>query len=382
MMNKRERYLAFIVLAIAGSYGLFILVKGAFLGPLDAQTDLIRNLTNDLATKKQHMVEAKKASEQLAEWEKISLPDDPGAAQALYQDFLFRLLADCRFDDAKLWAEKVQGSSHFTIIPFTIRGNVTLENLTEFLYRFYKYQPQLLHQVRSLTVNRPSDSSTSKNLAVTIMVAGLALKNAPARDQIVTGDDDSTAGLVAGLPRENFMLISKRNIFEPYKEPEKVVEKKDPEIDAAIHVRLTGCPQSEDEPEAWIFNRLTNERKVLFAGDEFDIAGVKGKIVSVAPTGIVIAKDNKEWSLKLGKTLKDLKEIASAIPAVTKPSEPVSEPPSQPKTEPASGEANPAIKDSEGKPADDKPAKVGENSPSPKPPTDLGHEADKISPGG
>jgi hypothetical protein len=74
-------------------------------------------------------------------------------------------------------------------------------------------------------------------------------------------------------------------------------------------VVLTGCTSTGNELEAWIYNRLTNENKVYRVGDSLDIGGVKGKLLNIAPTGIVLEMDSKECSLKLGKNLRDLKEL-------------------------------------------------------------------------
>lgn len=374
-MNKRERVLLFIVLGIAGCYGLFLLVKSAFLGPLETQAAQIRTLNSEITSKKKQMEEAIKASGQLAEWEKICLPGDEATAQALYEDFLYKLIRDCRFEgEPQVQPDKIERiKGSFTSIPFIIRGKITLENLIDFLYRFY--QPNLLHQVRSLSISR---DSSGKSLSVIMTVAGLAIDKAPDRDQLIAEEEKSRGPLLAGLTRKDFTLITQRNIFEPYREPTRETPK-EPEVDAAKHVVLSGLPHAGEEPEAWLYNRLTRENRVLREGDDFEIAGVKGKVVSVARAEIVFEMNKKQWSLKLGKVLREMKELATTVSASTETNS-EEKPAEKAKDEPVSDSSGDTPKAAES-PSDDKPAKVGEKIQSDKIPSDSGSEASKAAAG-
>ena len=367
-MNKRERILLFAVLGIVGAYGMFVIVQRAFLGPLETQAAQIRSLNSELNGKRKQMAEAKKASDQLAEWEKISLPGDVDKAQSMYRAYLLDLIRECRFEESNVNPDKIQKdkSGYFRTIPFTIRGKVTVEHLTDFMYRFY--QPNMLHQIRNLTVNA---DPKSKNLSVVITVAALSLDKAPDRSRLIPEGEDKRGLLLAGDPREKFQLISKKNIFEPFRPPAAPpTAPKEPQIDEAEHTRLTACTQSSDEPEAWIFNRIKYVNTVLRAGDEFDIAGVKGKLVSVGSSGIVIERDSKEWTLKLGKTLKDLKEIPKpGLPVASEAKDKSSGNGTSNDSEgekPTASERTEASGDPE-KPADDKPEKTDKDFPKDKP---------------
>jgi hypothetical protein len=315
MVSKRERTLMIVILGIVGSYGLFLVVRGLFVGPLETQASQIRSLRNEIASKSKQVEDAQSAVKQLAEWEKLSLPGDEGAAQALYQDYLFKLMRDCHFEEPQVSADKTQKAKSYTSIPFTIRGRVSLENLTEFLYRFHACDSRVLHQVRTLSIARTD--TKSKSLSVTIILAALALDNAPHRGALIPDGEDPRSLTIADVAMDTFQVIAKKNIFEPFTEPTKEPDK--PQVDAARHVVFSGCTQSGDEPEAWIYDRLTNENRFLRAGDEFAMAGLKGRIVSVAASNIVIEMDDKQWSLKLGKNLRELKEIGRVASAGNSP---------------------------------------------------------------
>jgi hypothetical protein len=309
MISKRERYLVVVVVGIVGCYGLFLAVRGLFVGPLEAQATQIRTLTGEIASKNKQMEEAHSANQKLTEWESISLPGEEGKAQALYQDYLFKLMRDYNFEEPQVSAEKTQRSKSFSSIPFTIRGRVSLENLTEFLYRFHAYEHRILHQVRSLNIVRPDGKS--KNLSVTIVVAALALDDAPHRGPLIASGENPREVTIDDVPLDKFQAIAKTNIFEPFVEPTKEPDK--PEIDAARHVVYSGYTLSGDAPEAWIYDRLNNQNRFLKTGDSLDVAGLKAKIVSIAASKIVLEMNDKQFSLKLGKNLREMTDLGGSV---------------------------------------------------------------------
>jgi hypothetical protein len=265
-------------------------------------------------------------------------------------------MSDCHFEDPTVSADKTQKAKSFTSIQFTIRGKVSLEHLTEFLYRFQAYEPKVMHQVRSLTIGR-SDGK-SKNLTATIIVAAIAMDGVKHRGPLISEGEDPLKMTVADLPLDSFALISNKNIFEPHRDLPKDVDNK-PQVDAPRFVVYTACVQSGDEPEAWIYDRLNNENKFVRAGDDLAIAGLKAKIISVTASNMVIQMDDKEWSLKLGKNLRELKEIGRSV-AKTEGSDgsAPAEPEKVPQTSPPDSSSN-----EQSKTADEKPDNIGVTIP-------------------
>jgi hypothetical protein len=215
-------------------------------------------------------------------------------------------MRDYNFEEPQVAGEKIQRSKSFSIIPFTIKGRVSLENLTEFLYRFHAYEPRVLHHVRSLNIVRPDGKS--KNLTVTIAVAALALDDAPHRGPLIAAGENPKELNVADVPLEKFQVIAKTNIFEPFVEPPPKEGDK-PEVDAARYVVYSGFTLTGDVPEAWIYDRLNNRNRFLKAGDNIDVADLNAKIVSIAASKIVLEMNDKQWSLKLGKNLREMTEL-------------------------------------------------------------------------
>ncbi len=318
-MNRREQMLLLAVLAIIAGYGFVTLVNRVFLRPFDTQQAQIAALKTDIASKRRQMDEALKDRAELAQWEKSSLPGDVQIAQGLYQEFLLQLMKDCRIDDGVLTAGKTQRGKYFTRVPFTVTGKASLENLTDLLYRFY--QPDLLHQIRRATVRRTREGSGGK-LDLMLVVEGLALHTAAVREDLLDDQRRSSGQLLAGAPRETFQLISRKNIFEPYRETppprQDTPRPRDPEPDAARYVHYTGFTQSGDGPEAWLYNRLTNESRIVRPGDSFNFGGVKARLTNVGPSVITIESDSKTWNLRLGKSLRDM-QAASLVPVADTP---------------------------------------------------------------
>src|SRR5262249_14491474 len=160
----------------------------------------------------------------------------------------------------------------------------------------------LLHQVRSLIIRRTNDAKAGP-LEFTLSVEGLALHSAPRTSELFPDGHETGGTVLAGAQREDFARLTQKNIFEPYHKPEQQNEYT---IAPPTHVYLPGPPRAENGSTAWLNNRLTNENKLLRAGDELDIAGVKGTVTSVSRSGITVEMNNKRWSLDLGKNLQEL----------------------------------------------------------------------------
>jgi hypothetical protein len=302
-LNQRERILALGVLLIAGGYAAFLLVQKTYLGPLAAQRTQLRTLQSDLANKNRLIEQGDEARGLVAELEAISLPGDARTAQSLYQEFLFKLVQDCQLEEASVEPLRTVPGGFFTRVPFTVSGKITLKNLTELLYRFY--EPKLLHQVRELEIHRLKGDS---KLQVTLSVEGLALDAAARRDHLLPAGGESGGRLLAGAPLSDFALVAQKNIFEPYREPRKAPEPRPtaPEIDAARFVYFVGVPTIAETPEAWLYDRLNDAQTTLRPGDDFDLAGVKGKLIAANGTRIALDVGGKHWTLELGRNLREM----------------------------------------------------------------------------
>lgn len=317
MLNQRERILMIAVLTIAGGYALFLLAHRAFFGPVAAQAAAISKLTDDLAAKDKQVQQAFDIRKKLSKLEEISLPTNDAEATTVYGGFLWKLLQDSKIEEPSLTPGpgktvnmKAKG---YTRIPFTIGGKASVESLTDLLYRFY--EPNLLQQVRRLTINTKSGSG---KLDITLEVEGLSLHSAAPRNELLPKGAETGGRIVDGKSRNDFKLIAQKNIFAPYQAPvtstPTIERPKQPEIDAMQFVVFVGAPAAGDGFEAMFYDQIKPDHVTLLAGDEFDLAGVKGKVIAIDDRQLLFEAGGKQWSLALGKRLLDRKLVKNLEP--------------------------------------------------------------------
>ena len=123
------------VLASVAAAGMYLAVERLLLNPLHAANKRLHGLEAEISVKEQRLAHVRAVRRQIAEWEQMSLPPSAQVAQSRYQEFLLKLMQDCRLEERVVTAENIQPTEHFTRIPFTLTARSTLGNLTEFLDR-------------------------------------------------------------------------------------------------------------------------------------------------------------------------------------------------------------------------------------------------------
>jgi len=86
---------------------------------------------------------------------------------------------------------------------------------------------------------------------------------------------------------------------EAKQEPEPKVE-----IDAAQFTCLVGTLLKGEQREAWVFDRLNNERIVVSPGEAFSIAGVEIRVLTIERDHVVHEFEGARWRWSVGKTLR------------------------------------------------------------------------------
>ena len=167
-LNKRERNLA-VVTAV-----LIALVAGKFLfsawrGPLNRLRAEQDRLQQEVDQKEDRVARSVKAQARLDEVNRRSLPSDPKLARSLYYNWLFELADKVGFSDTKVdvtgdGRQQGEGGA-YRALRFTLKAEATLDELTQFLYKFYSVDR--LHQIRSLTI-KPIERSSDLGLQLTM----------------------------------------------------------------------------------------------------------------------------------------------------------------------------------------------------------------------
>jgi len=184
-LKKREKALAAVtavlILAVAGRF-----VFSAWWGPIKRLRADVANLQKKVDDKQNRVARGRSAQAHLSALRSRSLPSDPDLARSLYQNWLFRLATEAGFDGTKL---DVTGEGRhrgragaYRTLSFTLQADAKLDELTEFLYKFYS--ADILHRIRTLTIERTEGSD---NLPVRLTVEALCLPNADATIAVTKG---------------------------------------------------------------------------------------------------------------------------------------------------------------------------------------------------
>lgn len=327
-LNKREKTLAIAVGCLALGLVAWLALAS---GPSDSTAELRR--TYDKLSKenekKQDRIDGvqRKAVKRLADWNRRSLPSDPKVAQPLYVQWLMKVVGDVGLQGTKLTPSATNSrAGTFVAIPLSLQTRGSLDQLTQFLYKFYTAGH--LHKVRSLTV-KPLDDS--KDFEFLISVEALSLAAADNRTELTTEPGarlelkDLAAYRQAVVRRrmESERYVEGLGLFTPYAPPPPPPRKPDPVVkverkpdppppkpepprfDASKHAYITGIVDEGGAPQVWIHARTQGETLKLRQGERLEIGTVRGTItgIDVGGRSVDIEIGGKHHSLGFGRSL-------------------------------------------------------------------------------
>ncbi|MBL9124701.1 MAG: hypothetical protein JNG90_13780 [Planctomycetaceae bacterium] len=292
-MQKREKVLAgvvgLLVLGFAGNW----LFQQALQGPLNARYERITKLKNDIARKEKELRLAQQAGKKLTAWQRQSLPRDPEVARSLYQEWLLDEVSRAGFklpnvDSGQATAKK----GAYQRIAFSVRGQATLEQLTRFLYDFYRANH--LHQIQRLSINPVANSP---ELDLSLSIEALILPDSDRKDRLST--ERSTR--LASEALSDYRVLVERNFFGQGAG----------DYDAADFAQLTAITDVDGAPQAWFKLQTSGETLRLSEGQSFEIGQFRGTVAEIRPPDLIVASDDQRWLLTLGENLSQ----ATALPA-------------------------------------------------------------------
>ncbi len=273
-------------------------------GPIENARQRNESLEKQKKDKEEDLQRAHQATEFLVRWESQSLPSDLESARWLYQAWLVELVEDVGLDNPAVNSgQPISRGGLFHTIGFSVRGRGTLEQLTRFLFAFYR--TDLLHQVRSLIIT-PLSNTEQLDLVVSIEAAVLPRAGPEGREGATAEQRQETifedfrrrtwreSERLASLTLVDYDPIVTRNLFGLGGRP-----------DPTDHAYLTAINSVDGEPEAWFTLRATDEVLKLRQGDGFQIGPVAGTIAEIAGSDVIIESDGERWLLTLGERLID-----------------------------------------------------------------------------
>ncbi len=254
-------------------------------GPLDSRQAKIQRLERDLEKRQKELAQARNAMQDLESLEAQSLPSDPQVARSLYRAWLLQLVTRVGFANRNVEAgEPVNRRGLFQSILFTIQARGTLEQLTRFLYEFYRAAH--LHQIQSLSI---TPLSTAGQLDLSMVVEALVLPLEEEKDQL----NQATSDRLAWDRYEDYTVIPRRNLFGG-------VGASDP-LD---HTFVTAIHSVDGKPEVWLTVQTEDRVVKLKPGESFQIGSFGGKIVEIAGDDVVVeAVGGQRWLVSFGESL-------------------------------------------------------------------------------
>ncbi|MEM8943948.1 MAG: hypothetical protein AAGD11_02110 [Planctomycetota bacterium] len=297
-MNDREKKLALAV-------GVAVLLWASNVGWKKYQTVLVANqnrqlqVAQELSEAKTAALRGRRAQGRLRKWNQQSLPTDPDFARSLYQDWLRERLTAVGLKVRSLDVSTPRTSSNsYQQFSFTVGATGTLEELTAFLYSFYKAKH--LHRVSQTTL---ATTDSGKSLTIGLTIDALSLPEAERTDELAAGTVDAFQ-----RPLRDFQAsIGRRNPFIAYETPTAVTAEveKPPQDDEASQAQFSGIHYGEN---GWLMViRLQNSGKLLYfrEGDEIRVGQFRGRVQRLdgSRRNAVISLGSKLVELRFGRTL-------------------------------------------------------------------------------
>jgi hypothetical protein len=228
-----------------------------------------------------------KAKRQLIEWSKRSLPTNADVAKSLYQDWIRSQLAA-----AGLTVEQVsdktlnRANPNYGELSLEARASGTLEQLTDFLYKFYA-APHL-HRISAATIT-PSENGAK--LAVILGIDAISLSDSERTSELATGEEQS---LPQSLDELRTSLAS-RNVFKPH-QPGAVAEDSGAN-DAWVSAFTT---YGDDGYLLWIKSGEPPKTRRFRVGSDIQYGKFSGKIVEIDFPGRRVIIETADGRVEVG----------------------------------------------------------------------------------
>jgi len=292
-MKQREKILAISLGALGVVIGGNWLFNQLLQGPLNARYAKVENLRDEIEKKEFVLRRARRAGQRLTEWQTMALPAETEMARSLYQNWLLEVVSAAGFEQPNVDSgDSVTKQGIYQRLPFSFRGRGTLEQLTDFLFQFYRAGH--LHQIQRLSI---TPVANSPSLDLTMTIEALVLPEANRRDRLTS----EVSNRLVKFDRQSYQAIVERDIFGQGG-PNR--------LDPADYAFLTAILESDGQPEAWLTVRTTGEVLKLHLGQQFEVGQFRGSVSGIDELDLVIDSDQERWLLTLGESLTQ----ATALP--------------------------------------------------------------------
>ncbi len=290
--DKRQKLLIMLLGAVVLYMGGDYAYTNYYDTPLTEANNRTEELNTKIAKREQDLRRARKIKHQIEEWNERSLPADPEISRSLYLAWLVERVRAAGIESPNVDSgSAVNRRGLYKALSFSVRGQGTLEQLTRFLYDFYKTDH--LHQIQSLGITPLRDKG---RLDLSIAIEALILPGAEHKDKLPAG----IAPQFASRTLDDYRVIPRRNLFGTGSGL----------LDPAAQTWLSGVTSRNDKLEAWFDLRTSNRTVRLHKGESLEVGNFHGTVVDIADSDVVLESEGERWLLSVGENL----DQAFAVP--------------------------------------------------------------------
>jgi len=249
-----------------------------------------------LSEAKAAVARGQNARRQLNRWVRQSLPTNREVAESLYQDWLREQLKGAGLEITQLSDRSANSrNAQFGEVALEYRGSGTLEQLADFLYRFYSAVH--MHRISSATIVA---ADGGKKLDLTFTVDALILPDADRADKLAEGEPRKLADTLEALRGR----LAARNLFVAYtpKADGSAAGAKD---EAAAGAKLTALTYEDQGWRMWVRTESSGDLKYFHQGDEIEIGKLKGKVIELDKRRAVIDTDKGRLEIRIGQNFSE-----------------------------------------------------------------------------
>ncbi|HEX6960449.1 MAG TPA: hypothetical protein VF175_01170, partial [Lacipirellula sp.] len=242
-----------------------------------------------------------KARKQLNQWISQSLPSNRDVAESLYQDWLRSQATEAGLQVTQL-ANKTGNARNpqFDEVSFELRATGTMEQLADFLYRFYS-APHL-HRIASATLLAEDGG---KKLNITATASALILPDVKRTNRLADGDAQQLAKSKEAFRKS----LADRNLFVAY--TPKAGDGDGQKDDVAAKTKFVWTDYGAYGWRMGVQKDGDSELTYYQQGDEIEVGELKGKVVQLDAHRAVIETSDGRVEVRFGQNFGE----AAPLPA-------------------------------------------------------------------
>lgn len=259
--------------------------KSLYERPLGTARRNTERLTGEVQQARQTLKRFTKQQTRLKRLRSASLPNDVEAARTLYQGWLNELAERIDLEGRRVDSKPPRVYLGYRVLPFSLRCEGTLEQLTSLLYEFY--QAPFLHHIRTMTI---TPIAGTRQLSLNFALESLSIDESPSTDALPSGKSDQ----LASDELRDYQSIVRRNMFSA-----------SGGVQAAQFTILTGIVAVDGSPQAWFTNSLEDDVQKVRAGGTIRVGGLECTVERMTRRDLILVIDDSRWLLTINERVAD-----------------------------------------------------------------------------